>query len=298
MAAQALNLRVLSDDTPDKSLKELQPSSELYRTTQAIIASALQFSERQDVRQCLIENGEALVKAFQQNAKDINWRLEPRGETKYPEMPGFVDFFLRRFREEFPEIQLRRHLDSETSMCRKTWAAVPGPENLFSWRGQDIGHLYLKRDIIEYMVDRPSRAAYKSFMFQCAETVTPRGLNNDYGEGQAGFFFELNALNGIVEFYAKPPPPPRPIDLRQPGIPYIFKGKSKEALGVVLDQSVIQNFVDNITTVPLPLIQEIDGRADAIARGDVVKRTGGLLNDIRNEDDGRPRTPLPSRCLD
>ncbi|KAI1422800.1 hypothetical protein F5Y12DRAFT_717035 [Xylaria sp. FL1777] len=272
MPAQALNLRVLSDETPSGSLELLTSKSQRYKTARAIIDLVFQLLERSDMRECLVATAQHIVIGLRGSKFESLWPLGRRGETSIPEMPSFIDFFLHQLRQDFPEVQLSRNLQGEAAVCLKAWAAEQESPTVYSWKGRDLGHMVLSRDIINCMVSTKNPTSYRSFMCQMIISTaheiahlltaaltggryrsTPKKLNMGSGEGEAGFFFEVKAFGGITEFYASLS---QPNDTRQPGIPYIFKGKGLNDLGMKLDEKTIQSFVEDISGIKLPLVPE------------------------------------------
>ena len=59
--------------------------------------------------------------------------------------------------------------------------------------------------------------------------------------GEAGFFWEMRALGGIIDVVADPRDPNNP---DQPGIPYLFPDASRTARGSRISQSYIDKFVN------------------------------------------------------
>ncbi|KAI3341392.1 hypothetical protein F4824DRAFT_496143 [Ustulina deusta] len=307
MPAQALSLRVLSDETPDGSWELLPNSSQRYKTARAIIDLLFQLLERSDMREWLIVTARHIVTGLRQTSFEGLWPRGRRRDSSLPEMPSFIDFFLQELRRDFLEIRLTRNLQGEAAVYRKEWASEQNSPTVYSWRGKDLGYMLLARDIINCMVSAKSPTTYRSFMFQMIISTaheiahlltavltggespwTPDNVNMGSSEGEAGFFFEINAFGGIAEFYASIS---QPNDLRQPGIPYILKGTEDSDLGVKLDERTIQYFVEDISSIQLPLIpKDIKVLPNVITRRKIQDSTAGLLTTIRNKGIGVART--------
>lgn len=147
MPAQALSLRVLSDETPDGSWELLPNSSQRYKTARAIIDLLFQLLERSDMREWLIVTARHIVTGLRQTSFEGLWPRGRRRDSSLPEMPSFIDFFLQELRRDFLEIRLTRNLQGEAAVYRKEWASEQNSPTVYSWRGKDLGYMLLARDV-------------------------------------------------------------------------------------------------------------------------------------------------------
>ncbi|KAI0433220.1 hypothetical protein F5Y09DRAFT_338824 [Xylaria sp. FL1042] len=295
---QSLSLKV-SNENPDCSLEQLGSESQRYKTTRAIIDRGLQLFERSDMREWLVLTARETVIGFRGSELESLWPLGQRRDTTLPEMPSFIDSFLQELRREFLEIRLSRNLKGEAAVTREEWAVEQVSPTVHSWRSRYLGYMILSGDIINCMVSTRNLATWRSFMFQMTVSVahevahlltavlssgkirsTPKKMKTGSCEGEAGFFFEMKAFGGIAEFYASIS---RPDDTQQPGIPYMIKGTGLKDLGVELSEETIQEFVEDINNVNLPLIPDDIGSLPGVTtREEIQKNTAGLVMSLRN----------------
>ncbi len=85
-------------------------------------------------------------------------------------------------------------------------------------------------------------------------TVAPEGYTDIDGHGEAGRFWESEALGGIVEFYADPS---KQADVSQAGIPYLFETYNANSPGQPVSMAYIRSFADGNRCKFLPLIARV-----------------------------------------
>ncbi|KAI0799522.1 hypothetical protein GGR55DRAFT_683868 [Xylaria sp. FL0064] len=304
---QSLCLKVSHEDL-DLCLEQLKGESHRYRTTRAIIDRSLQLLERRDMREWLALTAQETVISLRENELECLWPVEQNGgDPSLPEISSFIDFFLKELRRDFVKIRLTRNMRGEAAFVRDQWAAEQVSPTVYSWTSRCLGYMMLSSDIINCMVATKNLTTHRSFMFQMMVSVTheighmmtsvltggklystPEKMKTGNCKGEVGFLLEMRAFGGIAEFYADPS---RPEDTQQPGIPYLIKGTVKNCLGVELGEGIIQEFVEDVNNVSLPLIPEdISSLPGVTTREDITRNTAGPVMELRSNNAEVPRT--------
>ncbi|KAI1325017.1 hypothetical protein F5Y16DRAFT_423441 [Xylariaceae sp. FL0255] len=307
MSSRHLNLNISSNETATGEFIELPPTSQRYKTVRSIVESALLLLNRSHSKRCLARTAQEIILGhYSKNLKSL-WQSQRRGQISFSDMPNFIDFFLATTRRNFPDIRLTHKLPGEAVSERFKWSDADS--TVYDWNPREAVRLNISRKIINSMIATKNVTEYNVFMYQIIISVaheilhfltgavnggdypkTPDTLIIGRGNGEAGFFWELHALGGITKFYA---PFSRPRDTEQPGIPYIFRGIDLSDIGIPLSQRIVDNFVENLATVRLPLVQEADitQSTSAIARRNMRTITAIEMADLRS-DGSIPEIPM------
>ncbi|KAI0153025.1 hypothetical protein GGR57DRAFT_153908 [Xylariaceae sp. FL1272] len=265
MATRNLELSIQSVATATGQFERVGRNDERHQLVQVIVEGALQLHERKDCKRSLIQTAREIVIGLRAARHSSLWKLGRRDSNELPEMPDYVDKFLRRIRSDFPTILLDA-TEGEAFVIREHWAKGDQNATVHSWSSAKVlGVVHLNQHIINCMISCKAKHPdmFHAFMFQMIISTaheichlltsaltggsdppkTPERLKLDDSQGEAGFYWELYALGGVTLFFVDPG---RPNDIQQAGIPWMLDGKGSKAHGIQVQQAVMNNFVRNM----------------------------------------------------
>ncbi|KAK4147301.1 uncharacterized protein C8A04DRAFT_24544 [Dichotomopilus funicola] len=254
------NLKVVKEERQGRDFitVELPIHSTRYRIIEAFIHSSLCLLETTKGRQSLAHVAERIIEERNRLNLTLSRFRQHTHLYRYPlkDMPMWIDRFLISMRNTFPPVWVSTRCEGEAMAVKddQDWG-----DDMSTFIASDAGTLWLNEVLIDNMTEAFSlatpvgRESYELFKFQLiisvaheivhfltsfltgsCEPSTPPGVEalpyKVDGVGEAGRYWEDVFLGGFLECWSDPK---HPLDLRQPGRPYLFEsGPRTTARGI------------------------------------------------------------------
>lgn len=256
------NLEMFTDEgaTGSQEDVELPPTSLRYRTVESFLDLALRILECPQGRESLVQVANALLDEFEGQKPPVPHTFKG-ARTR---LPNYITHFLQKLREDFPFVHLE-WADGQATTDRYDWGS-----DCSQYRPKSAGFIIVHRAIVNNMIyisQQSSEVAgnnYERYQFEMGITmaheivhlftgyitgtmypITPRIVTcNPYvhgKEGEAGRYWELKLLGGVLECYTNKNDP---LGLRrQAGEFYIVKPGFGNAEARAISDDFITDFL-------------------------------------------------------